>query len=97
MRTPSAPAVGAAVSDTYPLFRSLEAARTALATETWGTWSGITDMDNGAVMYCEYGEDGEGQFATIGFVLPDEFYAEIDGGAYGNLFGFRIYREDIAR
>ena len=92
----NAPAVGASVSATYPLFRTLEAARASLATEAWGTWSGITDIDNGADLNCEYGEDAEGQYALLGFVLPDDFYAEIDGGTYGTLFGFRIYREDVA-
>jgi len=91
----NAPAVGAAVSNTYPLFRTLEAARASLATETWGTWSGIIDFDNGADLNCEYGEDAEGQFAVIGFVIPDGFYAETEQG-YGTLFGFRIYREDLA-
>jgi len=91
----NAPAVGAAVSNTYPLFVTLEAARASLATEEWGTWSGITDITNGADLNCEYGEDAEGQYALLGFVIPDGFYAEIEQG-YGSLFGFRIYREDLA-
>jgi len=92
----NAVAVGASVADTYPLFVTLEAARKSLAEVAWGTWGGIQDITNGADLNCEYGEDEEGQYALIGFVLPDDFYAEVDGGTYGNLFGFRIYREDVA-
>ena len=90
----TAPAVGAALSNTYPLFLTLEASRAMLREEPWGTWSGIHDVDNGADLNCEYGEDEEGQFAIIGFVIPDGFYAETEQG-YGTLFGFRIYREDL--
>lgn len=40
----------------------------------------------------QYGEDEAGEYATIGFTLPDGIYGEVDGGTYGQLQGFRIYR-----
>ena len=39
-----------------------------------------------------YGVDEDGEsYATIGFVLPEGVYAEIEDGTYGNLTGLRIY------
>jgi len=88
----------ASISDNYPLFLTLEAVRTALTEAEWGTWGGLTAAPDtyGVNLDCEYAEDGEGQYAVIGFALPDDFFAEIDGGTYGALFGFRIYREDLS-
>jgi len=40
-----------------------------------------------------FGDDGEGEFVTIGFILPDDCYAEIEDGTYGQLQGIRIYKE----
>ena len=37
--------------------------------------------------------DGGGDYITVGFVLPDGVYAEIEDGTYGQLQGFRIYKE----
>lgn len=44
-------------------------------------------------MHYDFDEDGDG-FVTIGFNLPDGVFAEIDGGTYGQLQGFRIYLGD---
>ncbi len=39
-----------------------------------------------------YGVDEDGEsYATIGFVLPEGVFAEIEDGTYGNLTGLRIY------
>lgn len=43
-----------------------------------------------------YGEDDEGEYATIGFTLPDDIYAEIEGETYAQLQGFRFYRVDVS-
>lgn len=83
----------AAIDNTYPLFTTLEAARKSL-TESWGKWGGIHDITNGADLNCEYGTDDEGEYALLGFVLPDGFYVETESG-YGTLGGFRIYRDDL--
>ena len=40
-------------------------------------------------------EDGE-EYATVGFALPDGVFAEIDGDAYGEMVGFRIYLGEAA-
>jgi len=37
----------------------------------------------------------EGPYATIGMVLPEHVYAEIEDGTYGQMQGFRIYKEDL--
>ena len=47
--------------------------------------------DHGVV----YGESDEGEFATVGFTLPDDVYAVIEGDTYAELQGFRIFREDL--
>jgi len=39
-----------------------------------------------------YDEDEDGErYATVGFVLPDDVFAEIEGGTYGGLVGLRVY------
>jgi hypothetical protein len=41
-----------------------------------------------------FGEDEQGdEYVTIGFVLPEGVYAEIEDGTYGQLQGLRIYRD----
>lgn len=40
-----------------------------------------------------FGDGEEGEFVTIGFTLPDDCYAEIEDGTYGQLQGIRIYKE----
>lgn len=47
----------------------------------------------------DYHEDhGEGEYATVGFLLPDPsiwpVYAEIEDGTYGQLQGLRFYLQD---
>lgn len=37
----------------------------------------------------------EGIFASIGMTLPDDVYAEIEDGTYGELNAFRIYLTDV--
>lgn len=39
--------------------------------------------------------EGEGPYATIGMVLDEHVYVEIEDGTYGQMQGFRIYREDL--
>jgi len=43
------------------------------------------------IMYGNDDYDGGGEFASVGFTLPDEIYAEIEDGTYGQLNAFRIY------
>jgi len=39
-----------------------------------------------------YGNDEDNEpYATVGFVLPEGVFAEIEDGTYGNLTGLRIY------
>jgi hypothetical protein len=38
--------------------------------------------------------EDEGEYIRVGFVLPDDIFAEIDNGTYGTLNAFRIYREE---
>lgn len=38
-----------------------------------------------------YGEDDLGYYGTVGFILPEEVFAEIEDGTYGTLQGFRFY------
>jgi hypothetical protein len=40
-------------------------------------------------------EDNE-EYVTIGFTFPDEIFAEIEDGTYGELQGIRIYLERLA-
>lgn len=46
----------------------------------------------------DYHDDGEGPYATVGFLLPDPslwpVYAEIEDGTYGQLQGLRFYLND---
>jgi hypothetical protein len=37
----------------------------------------------------------EGPYATIGMVLDEHVYVEIEDGTYGQMQGFRIYKEDL--
>jgi hypothetical protein len=37
--------------------------------------------------------DGGGDYITVGFCLPDDIYAEIEDGTYGQMQGFRIYKD----
>lgn len=40
-------------------------------------------------------DEVDDEFASIGMVLPEGVYAEIEDGTYGQLQAFRIYREDL--
>lgn len=41
---------------------------------------------------CTYNTDEDGcRFVTVGFVMPDRVFAEIEDGTYGELQGLRIY------
>lgn len=40
-------------------------------------------------------ENDDGEYIRVGFVLPDDIYAEVDDGTYGQLNAFRIYRENL--
>lgn len=82
------------INENHPFFEMLAVVKASLAEEPWGTYAGHND-GNGADLWIEYGADEEGEYADLGFGLPDDFYAVIDGGTYGTLFGFRIYREDV--
>jgi len=42
----------------------------------------------------EEGIDSGLEYVDIGFMLPDECYAVIDGDTYGTLCAIRIFRED---
>lgn len=42
----------------------------------------------------EYGEEDGMEYASLGFILPDGMYAEIEDGTYGQLNAFRIFRSD---
>lgn len=46
------------------------------------------------IMAGDDGYDGGGAYITVGFVLPDGVYAEIEDGTYGQMQGFRIYLDD---
>ena len=41
-----------------------------------------------------YGEEDGERFATVGFVLPDGVFAEIEDGTYGQLNGFRVFLDE---
>lgn len=42
-----------------------------------------------------YDEDEDGdRYATVGFVLLDSVFVEIEGGTYGNLVGLRVYPDE---
>lgn len=82
------------ITENFPLFVMLDTIRAALEEAPWGTYSGHQE-DNVANLMVTYHTDEEGDYALIGFGLPDCFFAEIDGGTYGSLFGLRVYRDDV--
>jgi hypothetical protein len=89
----------AAISTTDELSRSIDLIVHALRDNEWGATDYIgTPLGTHGVTY---GDEGEGEFATVGMVLggstPEPpVFAEIEDGTYGQLQAFRIYREDLA-
>lgn len=39
----------------------------------------------------EFDEESDDEYVTVGFCLPDDVYAEIEDGTYGQLQAFRVY------
>ena len=67
--------------------------------ENWGVEKVESVFGTHGVVYTsadDSEEPEEGDYATIGFVLPDGLYAEIESGTYGELQGIRIYKQDGA-
>lgn len=40
-----------------------------------------------------YDPEEDEVFAVVGFMLPDDMYAETENGTYGTLQGFRVFSE----
>lgn len=48
------------------------------------------------VYYVDAADSEENEaYAIVGFVLPEGIYVEIEDGTYGEVQGFRIYREEV--
>lgn len=69
-------------------------------------WESLRENEWGEVVRIEtplgvhgvtYGAEYElsEEYATVGMVLPEHVYAEIDDGTYGQMQGFRIFRGDL--
>jgi hypothetical protein len=82
-----------------PLFEFLDALKARLLAgerpESVASPFGYHEID---YVTAEDNPDGEAEaFATVGFLLPDEVYAELNdgpGGTYGELGGLRIYLDE---
>lgn len=84
-----------AVNGDNPLFAWLGEA-VSLVQRAWGPESERLAEIRGpfGIHGIQYGADDEGEYAVIGFTLPDDIYAEVEGDTYAQLEGFRIYRAD---
>jgi len=71
--------------------RSLEVIKVTLSHD-WGTNAIYTRLGTHGV---GYGEDDAGEYAVVGMTLPGGVYAELEGDTYGELQGFRIYKDDL--
>jgi hypothetical protein len=94
-------AVGAAIKDDDMLSLSLDIIIYHLRTNPWGQ-NGTVETPLG-IHGVVYDHDGEGDYAVIGMVLGGssmnsdvQVFAEIEDGTYGQMQGYRIFREDLS-
>lgn len=65
---------------------------------SWGVDRIVTVLGEHGVDYIaaeDSEEPDEGDSAIVGFVLPRDFFAQLDYGTYGQMQGFRVFRSDL--
>lgn len=86
------------MSGEFPALELLYSELERVATEIRAGWGSVPSVRSAfgvhGVSYVDRDDDEDGiGFATIGFVMPEGIYAEIEHGTYGELQGFRVFRE----